>query len=554
MRAPRHLWLIGLSVVLGALAQQDTPPPQSPEIRGVVLDPDTKQPVVSAEVSLYFIGAEQPRVMTGLGMMEVDKKAVTGFSGEFDFHLEKLGYYAVAAKKDGYNTPGSGGSNQRIIVTRDAPVQEARLYLARPGQITGIVTDEETRKPIAGVRVSARRPKVSGVQVFGILPAASATTGPDGAFVFRNVTSGEYVVEIGRQKNSQDRVVTKFTEEDLKTIDEDFERSVWPGGRGDDAAVPIIVGSGGSADVGVLRVRKVPYYRLHVKMPPSTCPPDGTMQVYEQVPGSMLSLATAASCKQDFLVTGFSPGSYQILLAVNSRDAATREMAAIPIVIVDKSIEITAPLQRGLTLEAHFVAADGSQPPDWTKATIALYPHDMLPFGELASPHKADAAGRIRLAGVPLGRHELTIGGIGAANYVKDVLYNGAQVDGSTLRLDSGAIQYSLTIVVDDKPAAITGSVTKGDQKVSKPFVLLTRWPMPSDEFLRPAVANADENGQFQFSGLAPGKYHLIALASQDDYYKRLPKAWQRDIASGQEVEVGPSASQSVTLELAAAR
>jgi len=177
MMALRRCAPLALCVVLTAAAQQNTAPPPSPEIRGLVLDPDTKQPVAGAEVSLYFIGEEQPRVMTGLGMMQAEKNAVTGFSGEFDFHLDKPGYYAVAAKKEGYNSPGNAAGNQRFTITSGDPVKEARLYLAKPGRITGIVTDEETGKPVAGIRVVARRPRVGGTQFFGAIGGATERPG-----------------------------------------------------------------------------------------------------------------------------------------------------------------------------------------------------------------------------------------------------------------------------------------------------------------------------------------------------------------------------------------
>jgi hypothetical protein len=319
--------------------------------------------------------------------------------------------------------------------------------------------------------------------------------------------------------------------------------------------VPVSVGSGGSTNVGVLRVRKVPYYRLHVKMPPSTCAPDATMQVYEQVPGSMLTISQEASCRQDFLIKGYQPGEYQLLLAVNTSNPATREMATVPFVIVDKSIEITAPLQRGVALDGRFVAADGAKPPDWTTAAIMLYPRDMLPFSELASPHKADAEGKVRYLGVPMGRHNLSITGIGGGNYVKEVRYNGFPVAGTTLRLDPGAMAHALTIVVDDKPATLTGSVTKGDQKASKPYVILVKWPIPADEPFRPtASTSGDGNGQFQLGGLAPGEYRILALASRDDFQRQQPDSVAQSLVMAKKIEIGPGASQNVTVELTVLR
>src|ERR1035437_9532023 len=105
------------------------PAPQ-PEIHGVVLEPGTTLPVVDADVSLYFRGEERSGIQVPLGVLGAQSTTRTDPTGAFAFHPDKLGYYAVAVKKEGYSAPGQGGgsSSKDVTLTAAAPTGEARLY------------------------------------------------------------------------------------------------------------------------------------------------------------------------------------------------------------------------------------------------------------------------------------------------------------------------------------------------------------------------------------------------------------------------------------------
>ena len=49
-------------------------------------------------------------------MMKADQTVMTGYSGEFTFHLDKPGYYAVAAKREGFNAPGGNSSGMTEVL------------------------------------------------------------------------------------------------------------------------------------------------------------------------------------------------------------------------------------------------------------------------------------------------------------------------------------------------------------------------------------------------------------------------------------------------------
>ncbi len=113
-----------------------------------------------------------------------------------------------------------------------------RLFLSRPAQITGRVLDEETVKPIANLRVAARRLiNFGGRRVFRT--SAPTTTDANGRFLFSGLRPGEYAVEIARQANGKERILTSFSKADPERVDQDFENTWWPGGQDEQAVAPI---------------------------------------------------------------------------------------------------------------------------------------------------------------------------------------------------------------------------------------------------------------------------------------------------------------------------
>jgi hypothetical protein len=520
-----------------------------PGIRGVVLEPSTKQPVVDADISLYFLGEEPPKIRVGLGLLTPAFITRTDFTGAFTFQLEKLGYYTVAAKKENYSSPAMGRSSENVTLSAEEPVKEARLFLSLPGSLTGHVVDDETRKPIANVRVVvAPLTNLNGRRTF--FGGGASTTGADGTFAASNLAPGDYVAIVDRQRHE---LLPKFTDDDLKKTDQDFARTFWPGGHGEEAAIPVTLNSVAAVEIGELRMKKITYYRVHVRMPPSTCGPGDNIQIYEAPlsgPG-MTGITEQAPCRQDMLITGFPPGSYRLILAVHRKSAADREMASIPFVVVDENVTVTAPLERGVVVEGAFVPAEGASPPDFAKLQIRLRAFGMIPYADIASPVKPDDKGRFRFVGIPVLDHQVYAYGTDAGHYVKEIRYNGSLAANDIARLDKSAVSHSLTVVVDDKPATITGTVSKGDKPVSRSYVILAHWPLPTDGAFSPAAATTgDEKGAFQLAGLAPGEYRVIAVTSNEDYIYRAPNVLERALATAKKIEIGASGFQNVALEL----
>ena len=530
-------------------------PRSAPQIRGTVLETGTAQPVVDAEVSLYFLGAERPQLRTGVGSLEKAATTKSDAIGAFEFLPNKLGFYAVAVGKEGYS---GGNSYQEIALTSTQPTSDVPLSLVRPGRITGRIVDGETGKPVAGVMLRAWDAQMLSILTMGRASfygrpsfgaGSEAITGADGEFAIPQLKPGSYVVEVSPKVLSGERLLPEFSEDDLNKIDSDYEHTYWPGGHGADSALPVTLASGLGVDIGRIAVRRVAYYRVRVRLPISTCTASDKLMVYEQSSSYQLRISDNAPC-EDMLIAGFPSGVSSLILATQG-SKEVRLMASVPLVIGEENVEVTAPLARGLALDGTFTAADGAAAPDFSKVNVTLRANGMVPLADLLSPAKPDSAGAFRFIGVPAVNQKVTVSGLRTGDYVKEVRYNGIPTEGGVLPLEKGAMSQSLTIVVDDKAATITGVVKDGDRLVSQPFVLLASWPLPANQSFEPtARAGGDAKGAFQMTGLAPGEYRILALPSLEEYMFRAPGVLEHALATAEKVDLGPRGSRNFTLEL----
>ena len=542
--------LLFMTVALSAGQQNAATPPAQPEIRGVVLEPGSNVAVPDAEV-LLFVQEPGPIKLNGGWKTEPSSKSKTDYSGSFSFPLDTPGQYRVEAKKAGHSAPGTSATPSYLELTLTAakPVAEARLYLVHPGEITGRVVDEDTREPIANVRLRAVRASVQG-RFFPYDPPV--TTDADGRFAATNIQPGEYAVEILQQTAPDKRVLTQFTEKDTQTVERDYETAYWPGGHGMDMAMPVTLTSGATLDVGVLPVRKVPYYRVHVRVQGPNCEAGDTIYVSETVrtgQGSFMQALSSVPCGRELLVTGFAPGTYRLGFSIRGRTLETRGSPAVVFSIVNENIEVTAALTPGVTVDGVFLAAEGAKLPDLTKTKVSLFASDLVGTMGSSLPVSPAPDGKFRIEGVPLVDQMVWISGLGPGNYVKEIRYNGVRVGADIVALESGDPTRTLAIVIDDKPGVIAGAVMSGDKPVSRPFVIARRWP-PSIGSSRFGLATArgDDAGRFRIAGLAPGEYHLIALRSIDQPPSET--ALEPALSAAKKIEVGPNGLQNVTLEV----
>jgi hypothetical protein len=351
-----------------------------------------------------------------------------------------------------------------------------------------------------------------------------------------------------------DRVLSKFSDKDIKAVEQDFEHTYWPGGHGAEEALPVTLFPSAIVNIGVLPVKKTSYYRVHVLFPAANCEPGDTISVgqFQRIQSAEEHVGLArVPCRDDLLVTGFAPGAYRLIFGLR-RAQAEPESASVPFVVHDQNLEIIASLEHPVSIDGAFVAAEGSRLPDLSTVTVSWDPFGGR-LNTLSGPVKPDTSGKFQFPTFLSESRRLMVYRLGAGGYVKEIRYNGNPVKGDLIPLDNGAMTQSLTIVLDDKPAAIAGEVVKGDKPVSQAVVILAKWPPPDSERFLPtdfAHARSDEKGKFQFGGLAPGEYRIVAATMQTMLENPPIETIRRALAASPKIEVGARAFQTVEVEL----
>jgi hypothetical protein len=530
-----------------AWAQSDTTSNPVIEIHGVVTEIGLGLGLPGAEVTIYeFAGPDRER--------KVYATAATDPHGEFRFHPERYGNYWVEVRKQAYfaSIPISGASSAKpptaemgtlITVSAEHPSQEVRLALMRPGELTGTVVDEDD-KPLSGVLIEAT---MAGLAT---LSRATARSGADGVFTVRTLMPGEYLVKVSSPSSKGPKSPPKFTDDDMKVVDEDLQTVFWPGVPDERSATPARVSPGAASSLGTIRLRKTPSYRARVSM--KGCKPDDLPRLIvaapngtqEFLPGAdipipvLLAFSPPVTSCEDILVTGLKPGSYTFRLL------SSLGWAVAPVEVASKNLEVSLTLSGGVDISGRLVAGEGVTLPALDKVGIVLLGAETGATNAKAS--SPDAKGAFVARNVMGPSHRVSVSGLGNKYYVKEVRLDGRSVSDGVLRLYQGS---QLEVVIDDQTAAITGSVTDGDKPFSQPLVFVAKWPL-LESTSHPVTG--DNDGKFQIIGLEPGEYRVLAVQStplpdgQQIGSTMLTRLW----SIAEKVTVERGGSQSVTLKL----
>ncbi len=532
------LWLAGI-----AAWAQDAAAPRG-AINVVVMEAGLNRPVPDAEVTVAEYAFQPPKYT------EV-ANGKTDLQGAVKLETDKFANYLVRVKKPGYSesTGSLSGAQQEVMVDKDHLSHTLRFSLSRTGEITGRVVDDETGMPLANFHVQVMGVHFSrgeAIWTGGKVPP----TDEDGRFVSQDREPGNYVAQVTPQTLSKDRLMTQFTERDLETVDVDYRNAYWPGGYGLDSASLVRLEPGGSASVGTIRVKKTSFYRVRVSIPSAGCAPEEKMMIDAEMKQFEVSAAGQVSCGGDFLLRTLQPGSYMLYL-FDSGKAEHRKRVVMPFEVTDRNFDIKVSMVTGPDVAGRILVADGAKGPVLTTIKLALQTQGSLQFVDERQPVTPDADGNFRFPEVPLARERLTVSGLGTGYFVREVRYNGIALGGNIFVTDGGSPSQLLEVVIDNKPATVTGSVMDGDTLVGKPYVVLVRWPAsPENIFLATKRTTGDDNGQFRFAGLAAGEYRVLAISQQIVPRLDEPNVLFRMLDSADAITVDRGSFQDLALKI----
>ena len=114
----------------------------------------------------------------------------------------------------------------------------------------------------------------------------------------------------------------------------------------------------------------------------------------------------------------------------------------------------------------------------------------------------------------------------------------------------SGVGVNTVKFVLSNSPGSVHGAVTLGTQQaLGAPVFLEYSEIEPARRFKEPFVVRTDTRGQYQFSGLAPGEYRLLAT-----FEYQSPTAAEFDLARAVTIKIEEARDLQKDLNLFVAR
>jgi hypothetical protein len=165
-----------------------------------------------------------------------------------------------------------------------------------------------------------------------------------------------------------------------------------------------------------------------------------------------------------------------------------------------------------------------------------------LPPFEGSHPTLTVEGGRFQATGLIPTDYGAVLKNLPPGYAVADVLYGNASPGDLPFHLEGTG---QLNFVITSKAGAISGVIDSDEKPMPKHALLLVPDSFSARSgMLRIVEVESDAQGAFAFRSLAPGKYRLILLKDQ----RLNPSAIAEQMAAGQTVEVGPSATTVVTV------
>jgi hypothetical protein len=522
-------------------------------IKGVLVDADTGQPLRRAVVTLGGRAQREPRSATtdDTGRFEIRELP----AGEYFLSMQKSGYARTSLGQRRWNEPA------RTITLRDGETVDVQtLSLQRGGVITGRVVDE-VGEPVLDVAVRVmRKTWVRGKQ--RLAPAGGGQTNDLGIYRAHGLQPGEYFV------SAASRGFGRMFGRDDSTVE--YAATYFPGTTDVAGARTVTVNAGQEslADISLIptRVTRITGMVLSGTGKPAS---GGSVSAFRRSDSDLaLGLGPdgqrGAPIRQDgsFTLTGLTPGTWT-LMAGGGVDfgpgggpgAGEREFAQQVVTVGgDDLTGLVLVLGRGGTLRGR-VVFEGVPPQDVSSVRVMSRPMEDGPgMGMMGGrPTNIAADGSFELTGLT-GTVGLTVMGAPSGWSIKSVRFGGRDVYDTGVEVPMGRAATGAEIVMTQDETRLTGSATDDRGAPVRDFMVVAfaedgeKWFLPSGRFLRSARANQD--GVFTISGLAPGKYLVVALETLDSTSLGDPDELERWRGLATDVTLTDREQRSVTLRV----
>jgi len=502
---------------------------QDATLSGRITDVATHQPVAGAQISLRGGRGGNP------------SSATSDANGAYSIRLPAGQRAGLEISKAGYSTLDLRSTDSTQIRLNAGDSDTHDFELSKPGSLSGHLVDRDSGKPLEGFLIHAIH-WYKGTENTTGYRYGPRTTSADGSFSFSDLPPAGYVIVVDPPARKK-ITVPDAKENAEKKIDEAGYGPAWyPDVPQPAMATPVLIGYGENRKIEIALKK---HELLHIA---------GTLQVPEGLEGSQISLTLATEEKGrptgaesviphagPFLIDGLEPGSYRILAATGSKDRQIIAFANRAITLTGHSVDdLKMELRPGVSLRVELkMSEEKADPPKRFNFT----PLSTEGWGPMDDAEPPGAQGKMNKTGLPAGKYQIAL--MRTPGYaVASTALNGAPVPPGA-EVDLQGPESVLTVVLTTQLGSLTGLVRDSDQHpVADAEVVLVRESVdePAD------MIEPDRSGRFAFTGLAPGRYQVIAVSDVDRRWA-LDSAFIRDRMRTAEVVV-VSAGQSTSVDV----
>jgi hypothetical protein len=461
---------------------------QAPALTGRTLD-SKGQPLRKVYLTLLPLGTN------AAGDSPAPYGVTSDAQGAFEFYGVPPGRYRLTAEHAKYLTTVYGARNTwapgTVLTLRaGAPLNGITVKMTERAILSGkVVTNEKA----AAWLVEVYRQKYQNGRRQWVCVDAVNTPGE---FRFEELTAGRY--RIGAAGSMS-----------LVPLEDDaaqrYVATYYPGVTDLAAAETIELRAGQAVtDIRLTRLTKpVPFGSLRgsIVRKPSPGPPMVYLAAPDWEEPAYVSLA-----KDRFSRDQLETGSYILGVLVDRQ--MERQLVGWQTVQVSGDVEAPVFDLDGPGLRGTVKFEGGLAPGSGSNVRVKLIPvRDPLPYhaaGQVAPD------GTFSIPGSFAGPFRIEVEGLPAGTYVKSAVY-GEKNALNVLDLNFRSAGERLAVVVSAGAARVSGVVADDAGKPIEGFALLVPDPPQPQRPSLYRMLETDENGRFQFQGLAPGKYRLYA-------------------------------------------
>jgi len=511
-------------VILAALAAQQPPPaaPADPEklckVEGKAVHSVTAEPLRKVRLTLMSLEGGARQAYAG----------ATDAEGKFTLPKVEPGRYRLSAEKVGFvrQSYGSTGVAQMGTTLNLQPRQEMRdivFKMIPQGVIIGRVLDEEgDPMPTVQIMVTSARTQGGRRQQ---MPAGSGMSNDIGEYRVAGLSPGRYFLSaVARQREGMMPAVVTVTS--TAESDEGYGTVYFPGTHDPAGATPIQIAAGAELRGVDLRLMKRRVVRIRGRVEGVGRRPAMVMLQPRRMDwfGFDRNMNSTRPDGQ-FEIRGVTPGSY--VLTVNVMEENERGWARMPVEVGEANIDnIVLTIQSSFQVAGRLrIEGDASAVRMASVRVMLQMPAGAAMFGPGGGMGTVKEDGTFTLTNVTAEQYTIVASGLPGEAFLKSARWGEQDVLDTGLDLSSGAAGGTLDLVYSLKGGQIDGTALNAKQEPARGVsVTLAPDARRQNQTQLYKMTSTDQNGMFNFRGLAPGDYRLFAWEEVDPMGYRDPE------------------------------